>query len=104
MIKESGKPVTEIDILLENGDIVIAVEVKAKPRVSDINEHIKRIEKLRERADRRKDDRKFCGAVAGAIMSDTIRNHILKNGFYLIEQTGDTVKINIPENFKARVW
>ena len=29
---------------------------------------------------------------------------ILKNGFYLIEQTGDTVKITMPEGFTPRDW
>ena len=95
---------TEIDILLENGDIVIAIEVKAKPKVTDVKDHIKRLEILRERATKRKDARKYQGAIAGAIMSDSVRNHIAKNGFYPIEQTGDTVKINIPKNFKAREW
>ena len=104
VIKEPGKPSTEIDILLENGDIVIAIEVKAKPKETDVDDHERRMEILRERATKRKDDRKYRGAIAGAIMSDSLRNYIIKNGFYPIEQTGDTVKISIPENFNAREW
>ena len=50
------------------------------------------------------DTRKFQGAIVGAIMSDEVRAYIHKTGFYAIEQTGDTVKINIPEEFIARVW
>jgi len=96
--------VAEVDILLENGDTVIAVEVKAKPGEKDVEEHINRLEILRRRADARNDKRTFQGAIAGAIMSKELRNHIIKNGFYAIEQTGDTVKINIPEGFKARRW
>ena len=94
----------EIDVFLENGDIAIAVEVKAKPNDEDVKEHIDRMEKLRRYADKRQDKRKFQGAVAGAVMSDSIRKYILKNGFYLIEQTGDTVIINVPKGFKAREW
>ena len=100
----SGKSLAEIDILLENGDIVIAVEVKSKPLQKDVEEHINRMEVLRRRADLRKDTRKFQGAIAGAIMTSEVRNHIIKNGFYVIEQTGDTVKINIPDDFKPRQW
>jgi hypothetical protein len=44
------------------------------------------------------------GAVAGALVSKTVRNYILEKGFYVIEQTGDTVRINIPKGFKARNW
>ena len=105
-IREPGNPnaCTDIDILLENGDIVIAVEVKAKPREADIEEHIRRMEILRHRADKRNDTRKYQGAIAGAIMSAAVRDLIVKNGFYPIEQTGDTVQINIPEGFAAREW
>jgi len=97
----SGSLTAEIDILLENGDTVIAVEVKAKPKQSDIDDHIKRLELLRAEDDQRK---RFHGAIAGAIMSNELRNYILKNGFYPIEQSGDTVKINVPEGFKPRQW
>jgi len=100
----SGNCLAEIDILLENGDTVIAVEVKAKPLEKDVDRHISRIEVLRRRADARQDKRRFRGAIAGAIMSDEVRNYTHKAGFYVIEQTGDTVKINIPEGFIPREW
>jgi len=104
IVDAEGNHVAEIDILLENGDTVMAVEVKAKPNQKDVKEHINRMEVLRRRADARKDTREFQGAIAGAIMSNELRNHILKNGFYVIEQTGDTVKITMPEGFKPRRW
>jgi len=100
----TGRSLAEIDILLENGDTVIAVEIKSKPNQRDAGEHIARMEVLRRRADARNDARKFRGAIAGAIMSDEVRRFILKTGFYVIEQTGDTVRINIPEGFKPREW
>ena len=100
----AGKCLAEIDILLENGDIVIAVEVKSKTKDTDVEDHINRMEVLRKRADKRNDTRKFRGAIAGAIMSESVRNYIIKNGFYPIEQAGDTVKISIPENFTPREW
>ena len=94
----------EVDIMLENGDIVMAVEVKAKPNDEDVKEHIQRMEKLRQAADLRQDKRRHQGAIAGAIISNEIRSYILKQGFYLIEQTGDTVQINIPPGFTPREW
>ena len=100
----SGNDIAEIDLLLENGDIVMAVEVKAKPIQKDIDRHIERIEVLRKKADKRNDTRKFQGAIAGAIMTNEVRNYIHRAGFYAIEQTGDTVKINIPKDFIAREW
>ena len=100
----SREIIAEIDILLENGDIVIAVEVKAKPLQNDIDVLINRIQILRRRADARKDTRKFRGAIAGAIMNKTVRDYAHKMGLYVIEQTGDTVKINIPKDFIPKEW
>jgi len=103
---EPGNPkaVTEVDILLENGDVVIAVEVKAKPKQADVDNHILRLEKLRGAADRRRDSRRYQGAIAGAIMGSAVRDYALQMGLYVIEQTGDTVQINIPDGFVARDW
>ena len=101
---ETSKTSAEIDIFLENGDVAIAVEVKAKPNQDDVDEHVIRMEKLRRYADNRQDKRRYQGAVAGAVFSDSVRAYTLKKGFYIIEQTGDTVQINIPEGFKARDW
>jgi len=95
---------TEVDILLENGDIVVAVEVKSKPNNKDVNDHVRRLEILRGHADKKQDKRRYQGAIAGAIISKAVRSYILKKGFYVIEQTGDTVQINIPPGFKAREW
>jgi len=105
-IQEVGSPypLAEIDVLLENGDIVIVVEIKAKPDLNDIHEHIERIEKLRGYADRRQDKRKYRGAIAAAILNENIRREILNNGFYVIVQSGDTLKIDIPQKFVPRDW
>ena len=100
----SGRCIAEIDLLLENGDTVMAVEVKSKPVIKDIDTHVSHMEILRRRADARNDKRKFNGAIAGAIMNEGVRDYAHKTGFYVIEQTGDTVKIVIPENFVAREW
>jgi len=104
IVDAEGNSVAEVDILLENSDTVMVVEVKAKPKQKEVEEHVKRMEILRRRADARSDKRVFLGAIAGAIMTKEVRSHILKTGFYAIEQTGDTVKISVPEGFKPRRW
>jgi hypothetical protein len=105
VIKNAEKKcLAEIDIMLENGDTIMAVEIKSKPDKSDVDQHIERIEVLRQRADARNDKRKFQGAVAGAVMTDEVLKYIHKAGFYAIEQTGDTMRINIPPDFKPREW
>jgi hypothetical protein len=94
----------EVDILLENGDIVLAVEVKTKLTADDVADHIERMEKLRCYAEEHRDRRKLLGAVAGAIVPEGVKSFAIKNGFYVIEQAGDTVKINTPEGFIPKEW
>ena len=100
----AGKHITEIDMLLESDKTVMVAAVKARPSQNDVKEHIDRIEILRRRADVSKDTRELQGAIAGAVMSNEIRSHILQNGFYIIEQIGDTAAISMPEGFTPRRW
>jgi hypothetical protein len=92
----------EVDILLENGDYVLAVEVKTTLTIEYIQDHIKRLEFLRDYADKRQDRRKYQGAVAGGVISDQVRDYALKSGFYVIEPSGNTAVITPPD--QVRTW
>jgi hypothetical protein len=100
----NGRILTEIDILLENGEYVIAVEVKARPEIEDIDHHIKRLQILRESRKRRKDERVILGAIAGAIFEDEVKEAVQKAGFYAIVQSGDTMKIEMTDDFVPKEW
>ncbi|MDR2160226.1 MAG: hypothetical protein LBP23_09210 [Treponema sp.] len=65
----------------ENGDAVMAVEIKTKPNDGDIDNHIDRMEKMRKHADLHKDTRKYFGAMAGAVFSESARVYALKKAF-----------------------
>ncbi|MDR1315818.1 MAG: hypothetical protein LBK13_02995 [Spirochaetales bacterium] len=98
------KPLTEIDILLENGDSVIVVEVKSEFTDDYVQQHVERMKKLRRYWDAHNDNRKLIGAVAGAIMEDSVKDLARVTGFYAIVQSGDTLRIEVPEGFTPRVW
>jgi hypothetical protein len=93
----------EVDAFLENGTQAMAVEVKAKLQTSDVDDHIKRMEKLRRYADIFGDKRKFFGALAATIIKDKPRDYALKNGFYVIEPSGEDVRITKPSS-APKVW
>ncbi|MCL1817802.1 MAG: hypothetical protein FWG35_02645 [Spirochaetaceae bacterium] len=101
---QTRQPLAEIDIMLENGDIVVAVEVKSKLKNQDVDKHLTLMEVLRRRADRRGDKRKYRGAMATAILTHEARSYAHKAGLYVLEQSGDTMKLDIPEGFVAREW
>ncbi|MDR1127253.1 MAG: DUF3782 domain-containing protein [Treponema sp.] len=94
---EKNQILAEIDITLENRDKVMIVEVKSKPSTEDVDDHIKRMEKVRRHADLHGDKRKFLGAIAGVVVGDNERKYILKHGFYVIIPSGDTFDIIEPK-------
>ena len=93
----------EVDILLENGDKAMLVEVKTKLTTENVQDHIKRIEKMRKYADLHGDKRAFLGAVAGVVMASNVKEYALGQGFYVIEPSGETFNIT-PPNGQPKEW
>jgi hypothetical protein len=90
---------TEIDLLMENKIYSVAVEVKTLPKAGDIQHHIRRLEILRAHKDRNGDRRKIRGAIAGAIFPKEAKDATIAEGLYVIEQSGETMKLYMPEGF-----
>jgi len=103
--EKTGKIRTEIDLILENGKTIMAVEVKTRPVIQDVEHHIKRLEILRDhRRTIINDQRKVQGAIAGAVFEDDVKKAVREAGMYVIEQSGDTMKIDMPDGFIPREW
>ncbi|MDR1636785.1 MAG: hypothetical protein LBR93_05550 [Treponema sp.] len=102
---EKNNIFAEVDVFLENGDSVMIVEIKVTPSTKDIEDHVRRMEKLRKRADLRGDARKYLGAIAGVVVSDSVKNKALANGFFVVVPSGDTFSIIKPEGkYHIREW
>ena len=86
----------EIDVKLENGDKAMLVEVKTKPSTEDVQDHIVRMEKMRRYADLHGDKRSFLGAIAGVVMTPNVKDYALKQGFFVVEPSGETFNITPP--------
>ena len=103
-LKEGREDIAEIDIVLENGESMLAVEVKSKPHVGDAERHVQRLEKLREYHARRGDTRRIYGAIAGAAFGAEEKKAALDAGLYVMVQSGDTMRLGVPRGFKPKVW
>jgi enamine deaminase RidA (YjgF/YER057c/UK114 family) len=101
---QNKKRLAEVDVFLENGEYAMAVEVKTRLTSRDVKDHVKRMEILRKVADAHGDKRKYLGAVAGAVVTPEVIAYALKNGFYVIVPSGETVDIEAPDGFKPRIW
>ena len=104
IVDEKMKVKTEVDLLLENGDTIIAIEVKTRVNQKDIEHHIRRLEILKEYRSKRNDTRRIYGAMAGAIFGAVEKKSCLDAGFYVLEQSGDTMKLELPDGFVPREW
>jgi Holliday junction resolvase len=100
-----GKLFCEVDVFLENGDYVMAIEVKTRCEMRDINKHIERLEKLRQYMSERKDERKILGAIASGKMEQRLIEATENHGLYVIVPNGNGSEIlETPGNFTEQVW
>jgi hypothetical protein len=102
---EDNKVFAQVDVFLENGEYAMPVEVKVELAEEDVDDHIERIEKLRHYMDKRNDKRKLVGAVAGAIVPESVMNYAFKKGLYVLVQSGKSIALaEQPKKFQVRAW
>ena len=102
---ENDRPIAEIDFTLEDGNKVILVEIKSKLTTEDVSRHVERMGIVKNHASQRGDARMYLGAVGGLIINPKERDFALKNGFYVIQPSGETFAITVPEGpYSPREW
>ena len=93
----------EIDVTLENGETAMLVEIKTQLTAEDVKDHIIHLEKMRRCADLRGDKRTFFGAIAAVVAPSNVKKYALKQGFFVIEPSGETLKIT-PPPYRPKEW
>ena len=102
---DGKKVLAEVDLFIENGECAILVEIKTDLAISHIDDHLKRIELVREYLDAKDDRRKLMGAVAGGIVPENVLNYAHKKGLFVAVQSGETVTIaDTPHGFRPQEW
>jgi hypothetical protein len=102
--KKTGRTLTEVDMLMINGTSAMAVEVKTTLTRGDVDKHIERMEILRSKPNSLFANRDMYGAVAGVKTSKFARQYAIDKGFYVIELTGNTIKVDMPEGWTPKTW
>jgi len=93
----------EVDILLENGDYALLAEVKTNLSVNDVKKHLKTMQNFRLVADAKNDKRRFIAAVGGGVVRRNVQEFALKQGMFVVQQSGENVEILVPKG-KPKVW
>jgi hypothetical protein len=106
LFNENNRVLTDIDILLSNGDYVMAVEVKHElNRKDDVDHHLKRMELIRKYPPAETKGKKLLGAMAGGVVDSDIRDYAHNVGFFVLELAGESVKlVELPPGFTPREW
>ncbi|MDR0731325.1 MAG: hypothetical protein LBF63_06615 [Treponema sp.] len=103
---EHNRIMTDIDILLSNTSLVMAVEVKRElDRMKDVDEHLERMERIRKYPPAEVACKKILGAMAGGVVDADVQRHACESGFFVLELTGESVRlVPPPEGFVPRQW
>jgi hypothetical protein len=106
ILVELNRALTDIDILLVNTDLAMAVEVKRLlDDRRDVDDHLKRMERIRQYPPAEVTGKKMLGAMAGGVVDDDTRRYAYESGFFVLELTGDTVQlIPPPDGFVPKKW
>ena len=97
---------SDIDILLSNTTVCMAVEVKRwLERTDQVDEHIKRMQLIRQYPPAEVKGKKLLGAIVGAVVIPEAREYAEQNGFFVLELTGEDVRLlEPPKDFQPKEW
>jgi uncharacterized protein YoxC len=103
---EKNQMKTDIDILLVDTNICMAVEVKRElNRKDDVDDHVKRMGIIRRYPPEQVGNKQLLGAMAGGIVDPDVKEYAHKFGFFVLELSGEAVHlIPSPDGFEPRKW
>jgi hypothetical protein len=97
---------TDIDILLVNAVLCMAVEVKRElDRLENVDKHIKRMELVRRHPPEMIGSKELLGAMAGGLVDPEVKDYAWQSGFFVLELAGESVRLfPPPEGFVPKKW
>jgi predicted RNase H-like nuclease (RuvC/YqgF family) len=106
LFDETDRRLTDIDVLLVNGEYVMAVEVKRElDSKKDVDHHLNRMELILKYAPDQCKEKKLLGAMAGGTVDPDVQAYAHSVGFFVLELTGESVRLaETPKEFEPRQW
>jgi myosin heavy subunit len=98
--------IAEADILMLGDAGFMIGEVKTTLKKEDVDRHVKRLETIRNNAAWPPIDggRKRWGFIAGAIADEDVKEYARQKGLFVAAQSGDTIKLDVPDDFVPKTW
>ena len=107
IIRNDRKTLTEIDLMLENGEEAMAVEIKTNLSAKWVNKHLERLKLMRRHENvTGLKGRVLFGAVAGIVIDRDARDLALENGMYVVNIIEDEERLEVaaPEKSNIGRW
>lgn len=101
---EEGYGIYEVDILVANSNVAVALEVKNTLRQRDVEEHLERLEKMKKYPLKVIRDTDVYGAVAGMVVKKEVEDFATRNGLFVIKPSGDSAEISNAAVVKPKIW
>ena len=110
---ENHRVLTDIDILLWDGEWVMAVEVmrvikderESAEEEDVVARHVRRMSEIRRYSPATTVGKKLLGAIAAVIVEPNTREKAHNAGFFVLEMQGESVGLATPPaGFEPRVW
>ncbi|GMO58090.1 MAG: hypothetical protein Ta2G_18140 [Termitinemataceae bacterium] len=103
---ENSNILTDIDILLSNGEYVMGVEVKREfDKKKEVDHHLKRMELIQKYPPAECKGKKLLGAIAGGTVDPDVAAYAHSVGFFVLELSGESVRLaKTPAGFIAGQW
>jgi hypothetical protein len=100
---DSGQFVMEIDLLVVNTDMLIAIECKSHLTHEAVKEHLERLVLFKKHFPQYA-NYTVLGAVAAMVMPQEVSRYAHKNGLYVLAQSGEAMEIRNPSGFEPHEW
>jgi hypothetical protein len=103
---DNSRQRSDIDILLSNTTLCMAVEVKRwLDNTEKVDEHIKRMQLIRQYPPAEVKGKKLLGAIVGAVVMPKVREYAEQKGFFVLELKGEDVHLlEPPSDFQPKEW
>ena len=93
----------EIDIFAVDGEVAVAIEVKARLSQRDVDDFLEKLSCFKQAFPNQANYRLY-GAVAGIEIDAGIDRYAYQQGLFVIKQSGDTVAIANNATFRPTAW
>lgn len=100
---DDGCPLMEIDLLVVNSEVAVAVECKTHLGTDDVREHLERLAQFKACFGQYA-GYKLLGAVAAMVLPEDVGRFAYRQGLFVLAQSGDAVVIRNDRRFEPRYW